>query len=73
MPPVLDPRVQQLVTRDASLTTITRQFHSHMLDEREALIQMVIQLSHDKARLTQELTTLTEHQAATLPMGRHKS
>lgn len=73
MNPVLDPRVQQLVARDAALTPITRQFQAHMLDEREALIQMLIQLSHDKDRLTQELVTLSEHQAATLPMGRHKA
>lgn len=41
------------------------------MDEREVLIQMVIQLARDKDRLSRDLVSLSDHQPATLPMGRN--
>lgn len=41
-----------------------------MLEEREALIQMLIQLARDKEQLRLELLASADRQPATLPMGR---
>ena len=69
----LDPRIERLVARTPSLGMIVRQWRTHMIDEREALIQMLIQLGHDNDALRREVSLLIEHQPATLPMGRPES
>ena len=65
----LDPRVQRLVSADPSLASIAKL--AALMDEREVLIQMVIQLARDKDRLSRDLVSLSDHQPATLPMGRN--
>lgn len=68
----LDPRVQRLVSKDPALQPIAQMFERHVLDEREALIQMLIALARENQRLSHELHALSELQPATLPMGRQE-
>lgn len=66
----LDPRVLRIVRSTPSLAPIVRLHQQRVVDEREAMIQLLIQLARDNERLKSDLQLLGELQPATLPMGR---
>lgn len=71
MPPSeeLDPRVLRIVRAVPSLAPIVRLHQQRVVDERETMIQLLIQLARDNERLMRDLQLLGDHQPATLPMG----